>query len=232
MPSSLISFATIAAMFLAVESTGRSQGLAPRAMPMAPAYPAVPASPASYLPPERMQVVDPDKKLSAGDFVTVEIVEDKKGGVQRAVTAAGAIDVPPGIRIQVSGKTTTEAAAEIKRRLEAEYYHRATVKLSIDRVSPVQVRSGTVILSGEVRMVGPQEMIAGEPLRLSSAILKAGGFTQWAEQKKVQVTSQVNGAAKSKDYNVKKIIEKGDENEDPILQDGDRIHVPKTWIRF
>lgn len=232
MPSSLIRITCLAALLLAAPLTGRSQGLVPRAIPVAPGYPSAPAGSSAYLPQERMQVVDPDKKLSTGDMVTVEIVEDKEGGQPKVITAAGEIDVPPVGRIQVAGKTTTAASADIKRRLEAEYYYRATVKLNIDRVSPIQVRVGTVTLSGQLRMVGPQEMIAGEPLRLSSAILKAGGFTEWANPKKVKLTRQVGGKAQSTEYNVKEIIEKGDEQNDPVLQDGDRINVPKTSFRF
>ena len=229
MPSLLIRLTGVAAILLAAQLTGRSQGVVPRAVPVTPGYQAQPG----YAPQqERMQVVDPDKKLSAGDMVTVEIVEDKEGGLPRVVTATGQIDVPPVGRIQVSGKTTAEAGADIKRKLEADYYYHATVKLNIDRVSPIQVRAGTVILSGQVRIAGPQEMIAGEPLRLSNAILKAGGFTEWARQSKVRVTRQVNGATQSTEYDVKQIIEKGDEKADPILKDGDRIFVPKSIIRI
>ncbi len=223
MPSFLIRTASIAAALLVAQLTGRAQqGAVPRAVPV----------PSVYAPQERMQVVDPDKKLSAGDMLTVEIVEDKEGGLPRVVTASGAIAVPPLGYIQVVGKTTTEASADIKHRLEADYYYHATVKLNIDRVSPIQVRAGTVTLSGQVRLAGPQEMIAGEPLRLSSAILKAGGFTEWANPKKVKLTRQVNGSPQSTEYNVKEIIESGNEKADPILQDGDRINVPKAWIRY
>ena len=223
MPSFLIRAASVVAVLLTAQLTGRAQqGAVPRALPVQPAY----------APQERMQVIDPDKKLSAGDMVTLEIVEDKEGGLLRVVTAPGAIEVPPLGRVPVVGKTTTEAAADIKRRLEAEYYYHATVKLNIDRVSPIQVRAGTVTLSGQVRLAGPQEMIAGEPLRLSSAILKAGGFTEWGNPKKVKLTRQVNGSPQSTEYNVKEIIESGNEKADPILQDGDRINVPKAWIRY
>ena len=228
MPSFLIRLTSVAAMLLAAQSTGRSQGVVPRAVPVTPGYQVQPA----YAPQqERMQVVDPDKKLSAGDMVTVEIVEDKEGGLPRVVTATGQIDVPPVGRIQVAGKTTTEASAAIRSKLEAEYYSHATVKLNIARVSPIQVRAGTVILSGQVRLAGPQEMIAGEPLLLSNAILRAG-LTEWANAKKVKLTRQVNGTAQSKDYNVKEIIEKGDVKDDVVLQDGDRINVPKVWARY
>ena len=229
MPSFLIRIASVAALLFAAQLTGRAQqGAVPRAVPVAPGY----QTPPAYASHERMQVVDPDKKLSAGDQVTLEIVEDKEGGLSRVVTAAGAIDVPSLGRIPVAGKTTTEASADIKRRLEADYYHHATVKLNIDQVSSRPVRSGTVTLSGQVRVAGPQEMIAQEPLHLSSAILKAGGFTEWAEPKKVKLTRQVNGAPQSTVHNVKKIIEDGNEMADPVLQDGDRIYVPKTWIKF
>ena len=229
MPSFLIRTASVVAVLLTAQLNGRAQqGGVLRAVPVNPGYQAQSA----YAPQERMQVVDPDKKLSAGDMLTVEIVEDREGGLPRVVTAAGAIDVPPVGRIQVAGKTTTEASADIKRRLEADYYYHATVKLNIDRVSPVQVRAGTVTLSGQVRQAGPQEMIAGEPLRLSSAILKVGGFTEWANPKKVKLTRQVNGSAQSTEYNVKEIIEKGDVKADQILQDGDHIYVPKVWARY
>jgi protein involved in polysaccharide export with SLBB domain len=237
-------FAAVLAVFLTAEMVGRGQNI-PRAQPIYPGgspqgqgqgqggygNPAAGygAQPGGY--GERMAVVDPDKKLSAGDQVTVEIVEDNEGGLPRVVTATGDLDVFPLGRVHVGGKTTTEASAEIKRKLEADYYYHATVRLSIDAVSRSEVNAGKVYLSGEVRMVGPQLMIAGEPLTLSHAILKAGAFTEWANQKKVKVTRKVGSETQTSEYNVKHIIETGDINADPVLQDGDRIFVPKVWIR-
>jgi protein involved in polysaccharide export with SLBB domain len=235
MPRFLLRIASFIAVLVAVQLTGRSQGVVPRAVPVAPVYsPYQPGGSGQYgaASGERNQVVDPDKKLSAGDQVTLEIVEDKEGGLPRVVTAAGAIDVPPLGRVQVSGKTTAEATADIKRRLEADYYYHATVRLNIDRVSPQIVQAGTVTVSGDVRVPGPQQMIAGEPLTLSIAIQKAGNFTEWGNQKRVKLTRQVNGKAETKEYNVREIIEKGDVKADPVLLDGDRIFVPKSLIRF
>ncbi len=227
MPSLLIRISCFVAVFLVAQVTGRSQGI-PRAVPVSPGYSSQSADP----PQERMQVVDPDKKLSANDQVTIEIVEDREGGLPRVVTAAGAIDVPPIGRVQVAGKTTTAAAADIKRRLEADFYYHATVKLNIDRVSPVEVETGSVNIAGEVRVPGPQKMLAREPLTLSVAIQKAGNFTEWANKKKVKVTRQVNGATQTSEYNVKKIIEDGNSKADPILQDGDRVFIPKAFARI
>lgn len=242
MPS-FLRFAIFASALLAASVTGRAQGganWAPKAsaFPQTSGYPqALPATgitpPGAGLMQERMQVVDPDKKLSAGDQVTVEILEDREGGLPRVVTATGELDVPPLGRVKVSGKTATEAASEIKVALEKDYYYHATVRLNIDRVSPVQVRSGMVYLSGEVRIGGPQEIISGETLTLTNAILKAGGIGEWGNQKKVQLSRQrKDGTLQTTICDFNKIIKSGDPKQDPVLQDGDRIFVPKIFVRF
>ena len=184
------------------------------------------------MPQERMPMIDPDKKLAAGDQVTVEIVEDREGGLPRMVTSAGELDVPPIGRVKVAGKTVAEAAGDIKHMLERDYYYHATVRLAIDRVNTIQVRSGLVYLSGQVKVVGAQELVTGEALTLTNAILRAGGPTEWAEQKKVRLMRQKNGATITIEVDYKKIIETGDVKNDPVLQDGDRIYVPKIWIRI
>ncbi len=179
-----------------------------------------------------MAAVDPDKKLSAGDQVTVEIIEDREGGLPRVVTATGELDVPPLGRVKVSGKTAGQAAADIKQLLEREYYYTATVRLSIDAVSRFVVRSGVVYLSGEVRMVGPQEIVAGENFTLTNAILKAGGLGAFGDGKKVRLMRQKNGNTETSVINYLQLIERGDATNDPVLKDGDRIFVPKVWIKF
>ncbi len=176
-----------------------------------------------------MEAVDPDKKLSPGDQVTLEIVEDRDGGLPRVVTATGELEVYPLGRVHVAGKTTNEASSDIKRKLEVDYYYKATVKLSIDRVSPTIVTSGTVYLAGEVRAVGPVEMISGTPLKLSEAILKAGGFGAWADDRKVQVVRRSGGAPQVVD--VKEILQKGRVEKDITLQDGDRVYVPQAFFK-
>jgi polysaccharide export outer membrane protein len=233
-------FAAVLAVFLTAEMVGRGQGV-PRAQAVYPGgsgqtpngYGTPPggygSQPGAY-GGDQMAVVNPDKKLSAGDQVTVEIVEDKEGGLPRVVTATGDLDVSPLGRVHVGGETTAEASVAIKRKLEADYYYHATVRISIDAIATHRVRSGTIHLSGEVRVLGPQEMIAGEPLTLSNAILKAGGFGEWANQRKVRVTQSVGGTSQTEVYDVKRIIETGDINGDPIMHDGDRIFVPKVWI--
>jgi len=232
MPNSFVSFVRIASvLWMGLGAAGvmgfdGGAGPVPRAT-----LPAVqPGYAPEYTGQERLAMVDPDKKLTAGDQVTVEIVEDRAGGFQRVVTATGELDVPPLGRVRVSGKTAKDAGLEIKQLLEKDYYYTATVQLSIDQVSKAPVKMGSVLISGQkpnvLRLQGSQMLIAGEPLTLATAILKSMP-TEWAELRKVQITRlKKDGSLDKQVIDVKKIIETGDAKSDPVLQDGDRISVP------
>jgi polysaccharide export outer membrane protein len=194
-----------------------------RALPVAPA--------AAVQPAERTLLIDQNKKLSVGDLVSVEIMQDREAPVARQVTPTGEIDVASLVRVKVAGKTTAEAAAEIKRRLEADYYYEATVRLSIDRVN-TQATMGRIQMNGEVRAPGVIETFDGENLRLSEAILRSGNFKEFANPSKVQVTRTKGGRTEKFIVDVKKIMRTGDESNDIILQDGDRVFIPKTFFRL
>jgi protein involved in polysaccharide export with SLBB domain len=224
------SWRVLALLAVSIASTAYPQGLPPalRAFPGAPQ-----ATPGTMMMPERMAMIDPDKKLAVGDQVTLEIVEDREGGLPRTISATGELDVPPLGRVRVSGRTASEAAGEIKQLLERNYYYHATVHLAIDRVSPTAVRAGAVQVSGEVRIGGQQEIVAGESLTLTNAIYKAGGITEWGNPEKVQLTRLgKNGKLDTTVANFKKITKSGDARLDPVLQDGDRIFVPRRIVRL
>jgi polysaccharide export outer membrane protein len=226
--------ARVLVVLFATQLTGFAQLGAQRAEQARAANAAPQAAPGGYYgsPEGRMEMVDPDKKLSAGDELTFQIEEDPDGGMPRVVTATGAIEVPELGRVHVAGKTTSEAAAEIKRLLEKDYYHKATVRLSIDRVNRNTVRAGQILLSGEVRAVGSLDLIAGEPLTISQAILKAGGVREFGDDRRVQVTRSEGGATSKRLIDVKRILKNGDVRDDITLQDGDRIFVPRVGFKF
>src|SRR5687767_11873615 len=133
MPDRLIRFAIFTAALWMAAMTGEAQQITRRAEPVSSgqgpfegagaAGAAVPTAPAAS-PAERSLLVDQNKKLSVGDVVSVEIMEDRDAPVSKVVTATGDLDVPPLSRVRVVGKTTREAAAEIERQLEAEFYHK------------------------------------------------------------------------------------------------------------
>ena len=94
---------------------------------------------------------------------------------------------------------------------------------------------GKVYLVGPVRVPGPLEVPSDETLTLSKAILRAGGFTDFADRRNVKVTrkSAVPGQEdETFAVNVAEILEKGKTDTDMPLEPGDLIYVPEKVIRF
>ena len=129
-------------------------------------------------------------------------------------------------------KTCKQLARQLKAELEKEYYYQATVIIAVDIMTKSR---GKVYLVGPVRMAGPQEIPSDEVLTLSKAILRAGGFGDYADKHKVRVTRK-GGAADGKDQvftvDVAEILEKGRTESDLPLETGDLIYVPERLIRF
>lgn len=234
-------FASLIFATLAAVTTAEAQRPVPRAE-------AVSTSPApgsgaggtvsgnsNYSPLDRAErsftTIDPNKRLNVGDLVSVQILQDEEEPVPRQVSPTGEIDVAGICRVRVNGKTTSEAEAAIKQKLEADYYHEASVRLSIERVNAT-ASLRKVQVDGEVRAPGPIVSPTSEPLKLTEAIQLAGNFTEWAKRESVTLFRARNGVTQKTKYNVKDIIRNGKIAEDPVLEDGDRILVDRQWIRF
>ena len=224
---------------LAVAVSGWAQRPVPRAEAVTPAPSGTNGGPTTgtgaYSAVDRAGMsatpVDSNKNLSVGDTVSIEIVEDLEGAFQRVVTATGDIEVPPLGRVRVAGRTTNDAAADIKRRLDADYYYSATVRIAIDRVNPV-ASLRKVQVSGEVRAPGTIEWPSSDQMRLTEAIQRAGGPGEWGDKEHVAVFRLKNGATQKSVYNFKAITNEGKIADDPVLEDGDRVLVPKKWLRL
>lgn len=226
----LIRFTSLAVALMALQMPGWAQEIVRRAEAVAPrAYDgpnAIQASPMT----QRSILVDPNKRLGVGDQVSIEIVEDREGPTSRLITATGDLEVPPLDRVHIAGKTTTEAALDIKRRLEADYYFHATVKLSIDRVN-VSAAIGKIYVTGEIALPGVIEFSLADPITLNEAILKTGGFKPFAKPKEVKVT-RTKGGKQEFVVDVKAIQRDGQVDKDIKLEDGDRVYVPTALIRW
>jgi len=200
-----------------------------------PVQPAVPA--AGYQPPVRLATrsvaVNPDRALHVGDQVSLEIVEDKTGPIPRLVTATGDIDVPPLGRVHVAGRNCSEVEAELKKKLEADYYYTATVHLAIDSVREEEQILGRVYVAGAVRVPGPVLLDPNTHETVSNIILKAGGFAQFADSKNVRVTRKKKGGDKETfSVNVLGVWKADRRSEDPDVYDGDYIYVAQKTINM
>jgi polysaccharide export outer membrane protein len=185
----------------------------------------VPASLSGYLPDDKY-------KLRVGDKISLQILEDRDAPKSLVVADSGELDVPYVGRVAASDKTCKQLADELKARLEKEYYHRATVVIALDVANKLL---GRVYVWGQVRNQGPIDIAVNENLTAGKAILRAGGFGDFANKKRVKVvrSGATDGAAKqSFELNMVDILEKGKTEKDVILQPDDFIIVPSRLINF
>jgi polysaccharide export outer membrane protein len=184
-----------------------------------------PASLNGYLPDDKY-------KLRVGDKVSLQILEDRDAPKSLVVADSGELDVPYVGRVAASDKTCKQLANELKTRLEKEYYHRATVVIALDVANKFL---GRVYVWGQVRNQGPIDIAVNENLTAGKAILRAGGFGDFANKKRVKVvrSGATDGAAKqSFELNMVDILEKGKTEKDVVLQPDDFIIVPSRLINF
>lgn len=179
-----------------------------------------------------METLDNKHKLTVGDQVSIRILEDDDPPKTLAITDSGDIEAPYIGRRPAEGKTCRELALKLKAELERQYYYQATVIVSVDVMAKSR---GRVYLVGPIRVPGPQDIPSDETFTLSKAVLRAGGFTDFANQHHVKVTRPAKGAG-GRDQtfvvDVANILEKGNTETDLILEPGDMIYVPDRLIRF
>jgi len=175
-----------------------------------------------------MGVLDDKKKLGSNDYVSFRVVEDRDNDSQRLrVNDNGELEVPYIGLVPAQGKTCKELAYLIKGQLEREYYYHATVILAVDRVS--EKSRGKVYVYGSVKVQGPQEIPADETYTVSKAIIRAGGFGDFGDKRKVKLTHR-NGETVTVD--LKDVIERGKTDQDVIVQPDDQIYVPARSVNW
>lgn len=179
-----------------------------------------------------MEALDDQHKLAIGDRLSFRIVEDEDDPKSLLVTDSGDLEVPYIGRYPAVNKTCKQLARELKAELEKEYYYQATVIIAVDIMAKSR---GKVYIVGPVHMPGPQEIPSDEVLTLSKAVLRAGGFGDYADTHKVRVTrkSSTPGAPDQVfTVDVGEILQKGKTESDLPLEPGDLIYVPERLIRF
>jgi protein involved in polysaccharide export with SLBB domain len=214
-----------------VKPPGRAQDSAspvPTIAPLAPVTEAAPPTTNTVMHTNSMDVLDDKKRLGRNDYVSFRVVEDRDNDSQHLrVNDSGDLEVPYIGLVPAEGKTCKELAYRIKAALEREYYYHATVILAVDRIS--EKSRGRVYIYGSVKAQGPEELPPNEVFTVSKAVIRAGGFGDFANKRKVKVTRK-NGHDFTVD--LKRVIEEGHTEEDLVLEPDDQIYIPQRLINM
>jgi polysaccharide export outer membrane protein len=177
-------------------------------------------------------VPDDKYKLRVGDRVSFQILEDRGTPGFLIVADSGELEFPYVGRVPAVDKTCKQVVTEVKALLEKDFYYHATVVMALDTANKAV---GRVYVWGQVRTQGPVELLVNETMTAGKAILRAGGFGDFANKKKVKVvrnTDAAGGTTQSFELNMVDILENGKTAQDIALQPDDFIIVPSRLINF
>ena len=227
----LFSFCNLlVSVFLAAQSVAAQEGSpyqnAPRASAIEQSPPGTSGS--TVMRTNSMTVLDDKKRLGPDDFVSFRVVEDRDNESQHLrVNDNGELEVPYIGLVPAQGRTCRQLAYSIKSVLEREYYYHATVILAVDRVSDKS--RGKVYVYGAVKGQGPQEIPPDEIYTVSKAVIRAGGFGDFADKRKVKITRK---DGQDMVVDLKRVIEQGHTEDDVVLRPDDQIYVPQRLVNF
>ena len=227
MPQNITFFNAIV-LFAGIAAVCRAED-APKAVKVPTEY----AASSAAVSTNSMEVLDDKRKICPGDRLSYRVVEERKAPVPLFVTDSGEIEVPLIGRISAANKSCRQLAFDIKSPLEKDYFYKATVIVGLD-FSSARSR-GRIYITGEVRGGGPMEIPADETFTVSKALLRAGGFGDFANKRKVRlVRKKADNPSETETIyvDVEEIIEKGRQDKDPVLNPDDMIVVPKKLINF
>jgi polysaccharide biosynthesis/export protein len=185
-------------------------------------------SPAAYS--TSMDVLDDERPLRIGDRLSMRVVEDREAPVSLFVTDSGEVEVPLIGRVHAKGLTCKRLAYEIKAPLERDYFYKATVIVALDMAglkSP-----GRVYVTGQVHNQGPVDIPPDETFTVSKVIMRAGGFADFANKRKVKLIRRKGDSTETILVNVDEVVRKGRLDKDPVVEAGDTIIISERLINF
>jgi polysaccharide export outer membrane protein len=160
-------------------------------------------------------------RLGAADRVAVTVAEAPQLGFEGTLTAAGTIVVPVVGEVPAAGLTAAELAAELERRLEADYLARATVEVAV-----LEVQARTVSVLGAVKNPGSYGF-AGD-WTLLEAIGAAGGLAADRGNSVRVVRRADNGLSDQITLPLAGLIDRADARLNLPVAPNDVIHVERA----
>jgi protein involved in polysaccharide export with SLBB domain len=177
-----------------------------------------------------MDELDNQTPIQVGDQLIFRVLEDEEPSSSLTVNDSGQVRVPYLGSITAINRTPRDLAYQIKHALEKKLFKRATVLLLVEKKT---ARSpGKIYITGEVARPGALELRGNESLTLSQAILEAGGFSDYANRRKVKVTRRSGAQSEAKIIDVAAVIDQGRTDLDFALKPGDVVIVPQRFLNW
>jgi len=161
---------------------------------------------------------DPSYVIGAQDVLDIDVWKEQELTRAVEVRPDGKISLPLLNDIQAAGLTPMQLAANITEGLK-KYISDPQVTVIV-----TQINSQRVYILGEVTHPGAYPLLPG--MNVLQALSSAGGFTMFANTKKIYVLRQQGGKQKKFPFNYKEVIAGKHTDQNIVLRAGDQIVVP------
>lgn len=133
----------------------------------------------------------------------------------------GYVNLPYAGNIKLAGLTIPEATQLLTSKL-GEYIKIPSMSVMVKQYGPRKV-----YVMGEVGKPGVYQL-SPDYMNVFAALSSAGGITKRGRPKHVGVVRMEDGQVRMQEINFDAFIEKQDASQNPMLQDGDMVYVPKS----
>jgi len=160
----------------------------------------------------------PDYVIGSEDILYIHVWKEEPLTRTVPVRMDGKISIPLINEIMAAGLTPLQLKELLTQRLK-DFVENPTVAVMV-----MEANSFKIYVSGQVRSPGVYRLRS--ETTLLQIITMVGGFTDWANQKKILIIRKENGKEKRMTVNYKKIVTGDDPGSNIVLKAGDTIIVP------
>jgi polysaccharide export outer membrane protein len=161
---------------------------------------------------------DPSYSIAPEDVLTIDVWKEPEISRTVPVRRDGKISLPLLDDVQAAGLTPTQLSSEIVEKLQATVVHPQVT------VIVAQMSSQRVYILGQVNRGGAYPLVP--EMKAMQALSIAGGFTPFANVKKIYVMRTENGEEKIFRINYKEVVSGHKSEQNIYLKAGDTIVVP------
>lgn len=172
-------------------------------------------------------------KISPGDQLTIEVLEDPSLNRSVLVLPDGSISFPFAGTVRAAGRTLRSIESLLQRQLASNFATAPTVFVNVaglapeDEVEQLEVAPYGIFLMGEVNSPGRLNVADDEEITLLQAIAQAGGFTRFAATKRIQLRRPSSTGERIYTFNYKTGAGISGAT---LLKQGDVINVPERRL--
>ena len=174
--------------------------------------------------PEKSAKAKDGYALQPGDKISIKIYPSDEyiKNTETEITPDGNITLPLIGKLAIAGKTPVEASETIAKILDADYLVNPEVVVEV-----MQYTEQSIVVLGEVKRPGTYKIPEGaRHISLIQAISLAGGFSDIANIKKIQIMRRENGGTRTINANAEEIL--NGKQRDIELQPEDAVNVSES----